>query len=96
MANKEENNKIEFIKNIDNILQNKIIQKNIVELENAKNVLDLFTKKLGEKFNSIKVQQLEEAREKERIERESQRLEKEKQIDKEKLKKLWEELSSEY
>ena len=64
MANKEENNKIEFIKNIDNILQNKIIQKNIVELENAKNVLDLFTKKLGEKFNSIKVQQLEEAREK--------------------------------
>ena len=81
MANKEENNKIEFIKNIDNILQNKIIQKNIVELENAKNVLDLFTKKLGEKFNSIKLQQLEEAREKERIERESQRLEKEKQIE---------------
>ena len=69
MINKEEN-KIENIKTLENILQNKIIDKNIGELQIAKTSLQGFYNKLSEKFNSIKVKSIEEAKEKEKTEKE--------------------------
>lgn len=59
---KEENNKIENIKNVESVLQEKKIKKQIGELEDAKASLENFYKKLSEKFNTIKVQQQEEIR----------------------------------
>ena len=79
MINKEENNKIENIKNLENMLNNKVVSSSVVELRKAKDSLDIFCEKLAEKFNSIKVAQIEEAKEKERLEKEKQKAEFEQQ-----------------
>lgn len=69
MINKEDS-KIENIKTLENLLKNNIVNKNVNELEKAKSNLDSFYNKLSEKFNSIKVKQLEDAKEKEKLEKE--------------------------
>lgn len=73
MINKEENNKIENIKNLENLRQDKVVDKSIAELRKAKDSLDIFCGKLAEKFNSLKVAQLEEAKEAEKQEKERQK-----------------------
>lgn len=80
---KEENNKIENIKNVESILQEKRIRNQITELESAKNSLENFYNKLSEKFNSIKVQQIEEQKEREREEKRQKELEQEQMKQKE-------------
>ena len=74
MINKEENNKIENIKNLENLLNNKVVETSVLELKKAKDSLVAFCDKLAEKFNSIKVAQMEEAKEQERQEKEKQRV----------------------
>ncbi len=73
MINKEENNKIENIKNLENLRLEKVVEKSISELRKAKDSLEIFCGKLAEKFNSIKVAQIEEAKELERQEKERQK-----------------------
>ena len=80
MINKEDS-KIENIKNLENILKNKVVNKNVDELEEAKHNLEGFYSKLSEKFNSIKVQQLEETKEKEKLEKERKIAEQQAKID---------------
>ena len=80
MINKEDS-KIENIKNLENIFKNKVVNKNVDELEQAKHNLEGFYSKLSEKFNSIKVQQLEETKEKEKLEKERKIAEQQAKID---------------
>ena len=81
MINKEES-KIENIKNIEITLQNDVVKNSIKELSNAKKTLESFCSQLATKFNSIRLQQIEEAKakEKEKVEKEKAKIEEAKTI----------------